>query len=175
MCSHRSPEGGAFAYLRGALGMDGHGYNGWPYSPVGGCAQMWERIFALLARAGAERHGPFPRGLGWREWALACVNPFALLLGPWYYFYKGMFLKGGLYMGLSMIFWALCDLALPGGAEGAASWLPGLAMALLANYDYYLFRCHGIRTVRSAPALLGTGAGVAAVLALGFLLRLLTH
>jgi hypothetical protein len=72
------------------------------------------------------------------EGKLVKWNWYCFLLYIIWYIYKGMWQKGLVYFGVGILaagitFWA-------GGIGGTAVWL---AVCLLANWDYYLYKVHG--------------------------------
>ena len=106
-------------------------------------SSSWKRKFEILERAGELSFGRYENmnQLNMLERMKIGFNFPAMLLGPLYYFMKGMWTRGGILLtGILLLDTGLMCAELFGGiiAPDVLYWAPGAALcASLANYDYY--------------------------------------
>ena len=125
-------------------------------------SRSWQRIFDTFDKTNAYEKGIFrmsSNGLSYREKLRISFSILAFLFGPLYYLCKGMFLKAFLYTAILSVITLLVVI----GAEvifdyemskTMIRWLSVMSsvfFAVMAKYDYYLYKCHGIKYVRALP------------------------
>jgi len=104
-------------------------------------SDSWKEIFRLIEEAGGF-NGLYVRNSGalsFRERFKITFNPWGFLLGPFYYFIKGLWVKGTIYLALAVTCTALKTLYGFHFAHYLLIPLPFL-IANLANGDYYLWK-----------------------------------
>jgi len=105
--------------------------------------ESWKEKFRLIEEAGGFNglHIRNPRVLSFRERLALTFNIGGLVLGPLYYFWKGMWVKGTFYTSLAIAFAALHSLYDIAFAHYLIFPLQFL-LANLATGDYYLWKVH---------------------------------
>lgn len=136
--------------------------------------ERWETTFRLIEEGGFLSGTVAQRQLTWREREHVRVNILAFLFGPFYYFYLGMWRRGGLILGAALVLAAVLELLAWYIGVRNTSRVDGLLIeafcAHRANLDYYFFKRRGQTMWTSmkwldfrAAAWVGPALGVAAV------------
>jgi|688.fasta_scaffold09654_9 hypothetical protein len=142
-----------------------------------------EESYPLLEKLGAENRSLLAIFRAPDYWALPLAEKFklfnfwAFLFGPFYYFSKGLFVKGALIFGafclwkvLVFIFWAIFGI----DPWFIGRWiLPCLVTSHLASYDLFRFSKRGEVVWDGVPALFKTPQGFIGIPLASFLLVLM--
>lgn len=109
-------------------------------------SESWQKRFDLLEKVGADhlfvyafQKTPEYKALKLKEKFSIIFNVWAFFLGSFYYFFKGMWLKGALLLAVSWIYLSLIDALI---ASAGSSWsflyiIIPIIYAVWANHDYF--------------------------------------
>ena len=124
-------------------------------------SKSWQRIFDTFDKANAFEKGYFrmnTKGLGFWEKRRITFSFLGFFFGPLYYLCKGLFLKAFLYSAFILLFITLVvcvnvilDIEIGKIQLRIMSLIWPVVFASFAKYDYYLYKCHGIKYIRTLP------------------------
>lgn len=166
-----------------------------PESKYGHVRKSWQRTFKVLDDLGAADKpsgwavlsSPEFKALSSSERFKASLkinNMTAFIFGPFYYLFKGMWLKGTLLLSVMFLLytWHIVLLFDPSPPPGL-NWMPTLSIfclyalcMILASHDYYLLKTRNIKTWKSLPNWINHPAGAITTLiaSIAFFLYVLT-
>ena len=112
-------------------------------------SDAWKRKFELIEKAGEFNGFSYEnfKSLSFGERIKMGFNIFALLFGPFYYFYKQMWKKGAVILGIGLVFIVTLlaiEMATDTSFPSSIYKLPIIEAICgsLANYDFYRFKVH---------------------------------
>jgi len=111
-------------------------------------SDSWKKKFELLEKAGEFNGVTYEnyKSLSFKERQKIGFNLIAFIFGPFYYFYKKMWAKGGALFGLIIlinVILTIIEMAIGTSFSTIIYQVPGAVIcASLANYDFYRFKVH---------------------------------